>query len=88
MKIIPAAKIAQLQYRSSVLREMAALQLLSHPGVSRMVAAFRYKDSAYLVLEYAARGDLHSYLVGNGKLTHTQTRYCTVLHGYMQYTRS
>lgn len=75
MKIISAAKIQEMEYRSSVIREMAILQLLSHPGVSRMVAAFRYKDSAYLVLEYAARGDLHSFLLAHGKVSHKLTRY-------------
>jgi serine/threonine protein kinase len=28
--------------------------------------AFRYKDAAYLVMEYAARGDLHSAIVRSG----------------------
>jgi serine/threonine protein kinase len=73
VKIIQASKIAELGYKSSVIREMAVLQLLSHPGVSRLVSAFRYSDSAYMVLEYAARGDLHTYLTKHGKLAH---KYC------------
>jgi serine/threonine protein kinase len=75
VKIIQAAKIATLNYRASVVREMAVLQLLSHPGVARLVSAFRYSDSAYLVLEYAAKGDLHSQLVRRGKLEHKFARY-------------
>jgi serine/threonine protein kinase len=75
VKIIQASKIAELGYKSSVIREMAVLQLLSHPGVSRLVSAFRYSDSAYMVLEYAARGDLHTYLTKHGKLAHKYCRY-------------
>lgn len=37
-------------------RELAALHALSHPGVARLVSAFRYTDGYYLVLEYASRG--------------------------------
>lgn len=73
VKIIQASKIAAMSYRTSVIREMAVLQLLSHPGVARLISAFRYSDSAYMVLEYAARGDLHSYLLKHGKLEH---KYC------------
>lgn len=74
VKIIQASKIAELEYRSSVLREMAVLQLLGHPGVARLISAFRYSDSAYLVLEYAARGDLHTHILKCGKLSHKHCR--------------
>lgn len=74
VKIVQAAKIAELSYRASVVREMAVLQLLSHPGVARLVSAFRYSDSAYMVLEYAARGDLHTYLMKHGKVEHNYCR--------------
>eukprot|EP01034_Spumella_vulgaris_P029535 gene29535-36601_t len=75
VKIVSSAKIREHQYMSSVVREMAALQMLSHPGIARLVSTFRYRDSAYLVLEYAAKGDLHSYLVSHGKMAHLQTRF-------------
>ena len=75
VKMIAADKIEALQYRSSVIREMAVLQLLTHPGIARLISAFRYKDAAYLVLEYASRGDLHTYLIGYGKIEHKYCRY-------------
>lgn len=83
MKIIQASKIAAMSYRTSVIREMAVLQLLSHPGVARLVSAFRYSDSAYMVLEYAARGDLHSYLIKHGSLEHKYTRYNAFLFYFL-----
>eukprot|EP00439_Symbiodinium_sp_Y106_P025125 s5851_g3.t1 len=58
----------ELGYEASVNREICVLKMLSHPGIARMVAAFRYRDGAYLVLEYAHKGDLHNILVGAGKL--------------------
>jgi serine/threonine protein kinase len=42
------------------------VQLLSHPGVARLVSAFRYNRAAYLVLEYCGRGDLHTLVVRGG----------------------
>jgi serine/threonine protein kinase len=55
----------ELGYRPSVAREIAVLRVLSHPGVARLVSAFRvgYTGAVYLVLEYAARGDLHTFLL-------------------------
>ena len=47
-------------YEASVSREIAVLRLMTHPGVARMVASFRWRTGAYLVLEYASRGDLHT----------------------------
>ena len=37
MKIMNAAKIADLRYMDSCIREMAALQLFSHPNIARLV---------------------------------------------------
>ncbi|KAK3269097.1 hypothetical protein CYMTET_22438, partial [Cymbomonas tetramitiformis] len=36
-------------YEASVRREVAVLRVLSHPGVARLVASFRWRDGAYLV---------------------------------------
>eukprot|EP00601_Ochromonadales_sp_CCMP2298_P017581 CAMPEP_0173241834 /NCGR_PEP_ID=MMETSP1142-20121109/14597_1 /TAXON_ID=483371 /ORGANISM="non described non described, Strain CCMP2298" /LENGTH=256 /DNA_ID=CAMNT_0014173221 /DNA_START=47 /DNA_END=814 /DNA_ORIENTATION=+ len=75
VKVVQAARIRELGYAPSVAREMAVLQVLSHPGVARLISAFRYHDSAYLVLEYASKGDLHTYLLRYGKLSHLRTRF-------------
>jgi serine/threonine protein kinase len=75
VKVISTSKIRELGYEASVSREIAVLRLLSHPGIARMVSAFRWRDGAYLVLEYASRGDLHSYVVANGSLDEESTRF-------------
>jgi hypothetical protein len=43
------------------------------------VSCFQYNASAYLVLEYASAGDLHTLLVSAGKLAHSQTRLGTII---------
>ena len=77
VKVISGERMRLLGYHASVEREMAVLHVLSHPGVSRLISAFRYTGSAYLVLEYAARGDLHSYILslGGGGLGHLPARF-------------
>jgi serine/threonine protein kinase len=49
--------------------------MLSHPGISRLVSSFRFREGAYLVLEYASRGDLFSLLKTNGSLSEDSTQY-------------
>lgn len=74
VKIISSSKISEHSYYFSTVREIALLKVLSHPGIARLISAFRYRDSAYLVLEYASRGDLHSFLVQHGRISHLCTR--------------
>jgi len=68
VKVIDTKTMEDLGYEASVNREICVLRMLSHPGIARMVSSFRWRDGAYLVLEYASRGDLHSILVRMGKL--------------------
>jgi serine/threonine protein kinase len=76
VKIVSTAKIRELGYEASIQREIAVLRIVSHPGVARLVSSFRFKDGAYLVLEYASRGDLHSLLrKTHGSLDHNSTRF-------------
>jgi len=37
VKVMNASKIAELHYRDSCIREMACLQLFSHPNIARLV---------------------------------------------------
>lgn len=75
VKVISTTRIEELGYEGSVSREIAVLRLLSHPGIARMVSAFRWRDGAYLVLEYASKGDLHTHIVTNGSLSEESTRF-------------
>ncbi|KAL9187078.1 hypothetical protein ACHAXT_010798 [Thalassiosira profunda] len=75
VKIVSTQRIEELGYEQSVQREIAILRTLSHPGISRLVSSFRFRDGAYLILEYASGGDLHSLLRKNGSLDHESTRF-------------
>lgn len=75
VKIVSTEKIKELGYEQSINREIAILRTLSHPGISRLVSCFRFRDGAYLVLEYASGGDLHTLLRKNGSLDHDSTRF-------------
>lgn len=75
VKVIDAKKVLEFDYAVSVVREISVLLTLQHPGIARMVSAFKYNQSAYLVLEYAGKGDLHSFLLKSGKLSHSLLRF-------------
>lgn len=60
---------------TAALKEIAVLTQLQHPSIAKLVASFRYKDSAYIVLELGARGDLHSLVMTCGPLTETMLRF-------------
>ncbi|KAL3769223.1 hypothetical protein ACHAW5_001955 [Stephanodiscus triporus] len=75
VKVVSTQKIEEMGYEQSINREIAILRTLSHPSISRLVSSFRFRDGAYLVLEYASGGDLHTLLRRNGSLDHDSTRF-------------
>jgi Protein phosphatase 2A regulatory B subunit (B56 family)/Protein kinase domain len=75
VKVVSTEKIREMGYEASIQREIAVLHFLSHPGIARLVSRFRFNAGAYLVLEYASRGDLHSLLLKNGSLDVESTRF-------------
>lgn len=64
----------ELNYEKSVTNEIACLRVFSHPGIARLISAFRWRDGAYLVLEYASRGDLQGHVKRHGSLSEASTR--------------
>eukprot|EP00927_Polykrikos_kofoidii_P043217 TRINITY_DN37277_c0_g1_i1.p1 TRINITY_DN37277_c0_g1~~TRINITY_DN37277_c0_g1_i1.p1 ORF type:complete len:1069 (-),score=233.90 TRINITY_DN37277_c0_g1_i1:64-3270(-) len=75
VKVINTQTMVELGYEACVNREICVLRMLSHPGIARMVSSFRWRDGAYLVLEYAKRGDLHTILAQLGKLEEEHARF-------------
>ena len=74
-RLFPRPKIVEMGYEASVQREIATLRVLSHPCIARLVSSFRFGDGAYLVLEYASGGDLHSLISNKGSLDQDSTRF-------------
>jgi len=66
-QVISIKTIKENGYSQSVNREISVLRHLSHPGIARLVSSFRFRDGAYLVLEYAEGGDLHTLVTNNGR---------------------
>ena len=75
VKIVSTQKIVELGYEKSVQREMAILRHLSHPGIARLISSFRFRDGAYMVLEYASKGDLHGVIRKTGSLSHESAQF-------------
>ena len=75
VKVVSTTRIEEMGYGASVEREIAVLRTLSHPGVARLVSSFRFRDGAYLVLEYASGGDLHALLKRNGSVDEDSARF-------------
>jgi serine/threonine protein kinase len=75
VKIISTQRIQEMGYESSVQREIATLRVMSHPCIARLISSFRFGDGAYLVLEYASGGDLHSLLQKHGSLDQDSTKF-------------
>ena len=75
VKIVSSKKIEELGYSSSINREISILSIMSHPNIARLVSSFRFRDGAYLVLEYASKGDLHTILKRDGSLDHASAKF-------------
>lgn len=75
VKVVSTEKIKEMGYEFAIQREIAVLHILAHPGIARLVSSFRFRDGAYLVLEYASRGDLHTLLRQKGSLDHESTSF-------------
>ncbi|CAD7952132.1 unnamed protein product, partial [Amoebophrya sp. A25] len=69
VKVVSLATIKKHNYVRQVNQEMAVLKVLSHPNICRMVSTFRWRDGAYIVLEFCSQGDLHAYVTKNGPLS-------------------
>jgi serine/threonine protein kinase len=69
----PATLIAQ-EYARAAERELAVLRALRHPNTARLVSAFRWREGAYLVLEYGGGGDLHTAVTRRGGLPEAAAR--------------
>jgi len=75
VKIVATEKIIAEGYAKNLVREIALLRTLSHPGIARMVSVFKWREGSYLVLEYASKGDLHGLVIRSGSLDVSSTQF-------------
>ena len=74
-KVISSRTVAQRGYLANAEREVAILAQMRHVSVARLVASFRWKEGVYLLVEYAARGDLHTHVRSLGSLSEPSARF-------------
>jgi len=74
VKVISYDTIRKENYGENILREISCLRRLSHPSIARLISSFRWRDGIYLVLEYGACGDLHTYVRRNGPLSENSAK--------------
>ena len=75
VKVVSTQKINELGYSFAINREISILSELSHPNIARLISSFRFRDGAYLILEYASKGDLYSILRRDGSLDHKSAQF-------------
>uniref|UniRef100_A0A914Y765 non-specific serine/threonine protein kinase n=1 Tax=Panagrolaimus superbus TaxID=310955 RepID=A0A914Y765_9BILA len=68
VKIMDKSKMDQKAQRL-LSREIASMELLHHPNVIRLFEVIETLSKVYLMMEYAAGGELYTYVHENGKLT-------------------
>ena len=68
-KIIDKAQVERQKYRANVDREIALMQQLLHPHVTRLCCVCENAQAIYLMLEYASNKDLHSHISALGSLS-------------------
>lgn len=77
VKIVTTQRILQADYAKSIAREVAILETLNQPNIARLISSFCVRSGAYMVLEYASKGDLHTLINKNDRLSDEVTKFIT-----------
>jgi len=75
VKVVSTATLRALGYERAARREVAVLARLAHPNAARLASAFRWREGAFLVLEFAPQGDLQALLARVGSLDEAAARF-------------
>lgn len=69
IKIISKASFEKKpSFKAKVQREMSLMRLFEHPNLLKLVDVLESPRHMYIVIEYAANGELFDYLISNRKL--------------------
>ena len=74
VKVLEKRKMLQAEDIERVGREIAILKMLKHPNVVRLWEIIYAPERIYLVMEFAARGELFQHIVKNGRLREDEGR--------------
>lgn len=75
VKVISHEVIKSQCYEENVQREIQIMRALAHPNITRLCGTCSSKQSLYLVLEYAHKGDLHNHISKMGSLSVESARF-------------
>ena len=89
LKKLSKDQLLQAQVEHQLRREVEIMAHLRHPNILRMYGYFHTKNSVYLILEYAAQGDLFGKLQGAGSFEEAQSaKYISQVASALQYCHS
>jgi len=89
LKVLFKAQLQQSNVEHQLRREVEIQAHLRHPNILRLYGYFYDKEKIYLILEYAAKGELYRELQKFGKFTEKQTAtYVVQLARALSYCHS
>ena len=75
VKVMSKALVREQRYEANVERERRIMAAFHHPNVTSLIATCENQHHLYFVLEYAARGDLHTLLTSMGSFSLPATQF-------------
>ena len=75
VKVVDRELIRQQAYEQNVEREQRIMATFHHPNVTSLIATCSNDHHLYFVLEYAAKGDLHTHIAALGSFSIPTTRF-------------
>ncbi|TPX31275.1 hypothetical protein SeMB42_g07784 [Synchytrium endobioticum] len=74
IKVIEKASVKTQKQKNSVQREVRLMKLLYHPHIVETLDIVETDDHIYIVMEYAAGGELFDYIVSHGMIKEKEAR--------------
>jgi len=75
IKLLSKSQVNETESHLRVLREIAVLHKLSHPRIAKLLQVTSDDLNIYLILEFAAGGELYGYLNSRGRLQEDEAQY-------------
>ena len=75
VKVMSKALVKEQRYEANVEREQRIMSAFHHPNVTSLIATCENQHHLYFVLEYAAKGDLHTLLTSMGSFSLPATQF-------------
>ena len=74
IKILNKKKLRSMEMMPKTEQEIEIFASLNHPHIIRLYEVIRTQSDIFVVMEYAARGELFDYIVSNGRLSESEAR--------------